>query len=154
MSPQFPFIPPPQLLSTPFLQANMKEPLKEIRRALLEADVSLPVVKSFLDDVEKRSRGVEARPSAERKRHTHRRRRWLGHSAGGAPLPRPCESNHRPCPRQRRGSFSRRRLCLVLAHVSPPSLPNPLPNPYPGCLGRHSGAAAGESSPGRADGGP
>lgn len=42
-------------------KANMKEPLLEIRRALLEADVALPVVKVFLEDVEKRSQGVEAR---------------------------------------------------------------------------------------------
>lgn len=39
----------------------MKEPLKEIRRALLEADVALPVVKALVDDVEKKARGVEAR---------------------------------------------------------------------------------------------
>lgn len=30
---------------------NLKEPLKEIRRALLEADVSLPVVRRFIKKV-------------------------------------------------------------------------------------------------------
>jgi hypothetical protein len=38
---------------------NMKEPMKEIRRALLEADVSLPVVRRFVKRIEERALGVE-----------------------------------------------------------------------------------------------
>lgn len=38
---------------------NMKEPLKEIRRALLEADVSLPVVRRFIKKVEEKALGQE-----------------------------------------------------------------------------------------------
>ncbi|KAL6746659.1 chloroplast SRP54 subunit of signal recognition particle [Haematococcus lacustris] len=38
---------------------NIKEPLKEIRRALLEADVSLPVVRRFVKKVEERALGTE-----------------------------------------------------------------------------------------------
>lgn len=36
---------------------NMKEPLKEVRRALLEADVSLPVVRRFVKRVEEEALG-------------------------------------------------------------------------------------------------
>ena len=36
---------------------NLKEPLKEIRRALLEADVSLPVVRKFIKAVEAKATG-------------------------------------------------------------------------------------------------
>ncbi|GAX85777.1 hypothetical protein CEUSTIGMA_g13192.t1 [Chlamydomonas eustigma] len=38
---------------------NVKEPLKEIRRALLEADVSLPVVRRFMKRVEEKALGQE-----------------------------------------------------------------------------------------------
>ncbi|PNW76876.1 hypothetical protein CHLRE_11g479750v5 [Chlamydomonas reinhardtii] len=38
---------------------NMKEPLKEVRRALLEADVSLPVVRRFIKKVEERALGTK-----------------------------------------------------------------------------------------------
>ncbi len=38
---------------------NMKEPLKEIRRALLEADVSLPVVRRFVKKVEEKALGMQ-----------------------------------------------------------------------------------------------
>ena len=38
---------------------NIKAPLKEIRRALLEADVSLPVVRRFVKRVEERCLGLE-----------------------------------------------------------------------------------------------
>ena len=37
----------------------MKEPLKEVRRALLEADVSLPVVRGFVKRVEEEALGME-----------------------------------------------------------------------------------------------
>lgn len=37
---------------------NMKEPLKDIRRALLEADVSLPVVRRFIKRIEDRAVGT------------------------------------------------------------------------------------------------
>jgi len=38
---------------------NVKEPLRDIRRALLEADVSLPVVRAFVKSVEEKAAGVE-----------------------------------------------------------------------------------------------
>ncbi|GBF95758.1 signal recognition particle [Raphidocelis subcapitata] len=38
---------------------NMKEPLRDVRRALLEADVSLPVVRRFIQKVEAKALGVE-----------------------------------------------------------------------------------------------
>merc|ERR1719313_1057938 len=38
---------------------NIKEPLRDIRRALLEADVSLPVVRRFVKRVEERALGTE-----------------------------------------------------------------------------------------------
>lgn len=38
---------------------NMKEPLKEVRRALLEADVSLTVVRRFIKKVEERALGTK-----------------------------------------------------------------------------------------------
>jgi signal recognition particle subunit SRP54 len=38
---------------------NIKEPLREIRRALLEADVSLPVVRRFVSKVEKEALGAK-----------------------------------------------------------------------------------------------
>ena len=40
-------------------ESNIKEAMREIRVALLEADVALPVVKSFLDDVEQASLGQD-----------------------------------------------------------------------------------------------
>jgi signal recognition particle subunit SRP54 len=38
---------------------NIKEPLRDVRRALLEADVSLPVVRRFVKRVEERALGLE-----------------------------------------------------------------------------------------------
>ncbi|KAF8069508.1 ffh [Scenedesmus sp. PABB004] len=38
---------------------NMKAPLRDVRRALLEADVSLPVVRRFIKRVEERALGLE-----------------------------------------------------------------------------------------------
>ncbi|CAI7740107.1 unnamed protein product [Closterium sp. NIES-53] len=38
---------------------NIKEPMRDIRRALLEADVSLPVVRRFVREVTERAVGVE-----------------------------------------------------------------------------------------------
>jgi len=38
---------------------NMKEPLRDIRRALLEADVSLPVVRAFIKRVEESAAGAQ-----------------------------------------------------------------------------------------------
>ena len=40
-------------------ETNVKEPLKDIRRALLEADVSLPVVRRFVKRVELRALGKD-----------------------------------------------------------------------------------------------
>ncbi len=40
---------------------NMKGPLRDVRRALLEADVSLPVVRRFIKKVEERALGLEVR---------------------------------------------------------------------------------------------
>jgi signal recognition particle subunit SRP54 len=42
---------------------NIKEALREVRIALLEADVALPVVKSFVDDVRERALGTEVMTS-------------------------------------------------------------------------------------------
>jgi len=42
---------------------NVKEALREVRVALLEADVALPVVKSFIDDVKVRALGTEVMTS-------------------------------------------------------------------------------------------
>jgi len=38
---------------------NMKGPLRDVRRALLEADVSLPVVRRFIKKVEETALGLE-----------------------------------------------------------------------------------------------
>jgi signal recognition particle subunit SRP54 len=40
-----------------FTEDNMKESLREIRLALLEADVALPVVKSFIEDIQTKALG-------------------------------------------------------------------------------------------------
>ncbi len=42
---------------------NIKETLREVRMALLEADVALPVVKAFIDRVRRRALGQEVRSS-------------------------------------------------------------------------------------------
>ena len=42
---------------------NIKETLREVRMALLEADVALPVVKSFIDAVRERAVGTEVSKS-------------------------------------------------------------------------------------------
>ncbi len=44
-------------------EENIQETLAEIRRALLEADVALPVVKEFLDHVKQRALGEEVQTS-------------------------------------------------------------------------------------------
>jgi signal recognition particle subunit SRP54 len=40
-------------------ETNVEEALKQVRRALLEADVSLPVVRDFVDEVRRRAVGAE-----------------------------------------------------------------------------------------------
>ena len=40
-------------------QSNIQEALREVRRALLEADVNLQVIKDFINEVEKQARGAE-----------------------------------------------------------------------------------------------
>lgn len=40
-------------------QSNIQEALREVRRALLEADVNLQVVKDFIADVEAKAQGAE-----------------------------------------------------------------------------------------------
>lgn len=42
-----------------FSDENMKEILRQIKNALLEADVALPVVKGFIEDIREAARGVE-----------------------------------------------------------------------------------------------
>ena len=40
---------------------NIKDALREVRMALLEADVALPVVRSFIASVKERSIGLEVK---------------------------------------------------------------------------------------------
>ena len=40
-------------------ESNIEAALKDVRRALLEADVSLPVVKDFVDEVRRKALGAE-----------------------------------------------------------------------------------------------
>ncbi len=40
-------------------EANIKDTLRQVRLALLEADVALPVVKSFVDRIRERALGEE-----------------------------------------------------------------------------------------------
>jgi len=42
---------------------NIKETLREVRMALLEADVALPVVRDFINNVKERAIGVEVNKS-------------------------------------------------------------------------------------------
>ena len=42
---------------------NIQESLREVRRALLEADVALPVVKDFIEQVKQRAIGQEVSAS-------------------------------------------------------------------------------------------
>ncbi len=42
---------------------NIKETLREVRMALLEADVALPVVRDFVNQVKERSVGLEVSKS-------------------------------------------------------------------------------------------
>lgn len=44
-------------------EANIKDAIRDVRRALLEADVALPVVKSFIDQVQARAIGQEVSKS-------------------------------------------------------------------------------------------
>ena len=41
-------------------ESNIQQALKEVRKALLEADVNLEVVKTFIVEVEKAALGAEA----------------------------------------------------------------------------------------------
>ncbi len=45
-------------------EENVAETLREVRMALLEADVALPVVKSFIDSVKARALGAEVADAA------------------------------------------------------------------------------------------
>ena len=45
---------------------NIKETLREVRMALLEADVALPVVREFINQVKERALGVEVNKSLTR----------------------------------------------------------------------------------------
>ena len=45
---------------------NIRDTLRDVRMALLEADVALPVVKSFTDRVKDRAVGVEVSKSLTR----------------------------------------------------------------------------------------
>lgn len=42
---------------------NMKEPLKRVKNALIEADVALPVVKEFVESIRQQARGQEIKKS-------------------------------------------------------------------------------------------
>ena len=44
-------------------ESNVKDALRDVRRALLEADVALPVVKSFIEKVQARAIGQEVSTS-------------------------------------------------------------------------------------------
>ena len=46
-------------------EANMKDALREVRLALLEADVNYRIVKEFLDEIRTKSRGEEVLQSVE-----------------------------------------------------------------------------------------
>ena len=46
-------------------EADVDEALREVRRALLEADVALDVVKSFVDKVREHAVGAERHPLGE-----------------------------------------------------------------------------------------
>ena len=45
---------------------NIKDAMREVRMALLEADVALPVVKTFINDVRERAMGHEVMGSSPR----------------------------------------------------------------------------------------
>ena len=49
-------------------EANMDEMLKEIRKALLEADVNFKVVKHFVNDVKEKALGQKVISSPEREK--------------------------------------------------------------------------------------
>ena len=42
---------------------NMKQTLREVRMALLEADVALPVVKAFIETIREQAKGEEVQKS-------------------------------------------------------------------------------------------
>ena len=46
--------------------ANIKDALREVRIALLEADVALPIVKEFIEDVKVKAEGQEVLGSLTR----------------------------------------------------------------------------------------
>jgi len=61
-------------------EENIKETLREVRMALLEADVALPVVKEFVEKVRERAVGQEVLSSVQRSssssRSSSRRRQF------------------------------------------------------------------------------
>jgi signal recognition particle subunit SRP54 len=44
-------------------ESNIKDALREVRMSLIEADVALPVIKSFIDDIKQKSLGEEVQAS-------------------------------------------------------------------------------------------
>lgn len=52
------------LHQAPNTHAALQAPLRDVRRALLEADVSLPVVRRFIKKVEERALGLEVSDSS------------------------------------------------------------------------------------------
>jgi signal recognition particle subunit SRP54 len=44
-------------------ESNMQEAVRDVRKALLEADVALPVIKSFIDTVQKKALGLQVMSS-------------------------------------------------------------------------------------------
>ena len=44
-------------------ESNIKDTVRQVRLALLEADVALPVVKTFIERIRERAVGEEVRPS-------------------------------------------------------------------------------------------
>jgi signal recognition particle subunit SRP54 len=51
----------PSLTVSTVSASMLQGPLRDVRRALLEADVSLPVVRRFIKKVEERALGLEVR---------------------------------------------------------------------------------------------
>ena len=109
---------------------NVKDALREVRMALLEADVALPVVKDFIDAVKEKALGQEVRrqPHAGPGGGRHRARRadrlmggattdsnLAAHAAGGHPAWPACRARARPPPaaswRAAEAKSRRRRCC-------------------------------------------
>jgi signal recognition particle subunit SRP54 len=51
-------------------EANMGDMLREVRLALLEADVALPVVRELIARVKEKAEGKSARPGSGRQPHS------------------------------------------------------------------------------------